>query len=108
MADNQTTDMTPEEAGRWGREIFERAKAAVDARRIVTLLRAEDPDTPWTGPDGLFQRAAAEIEQLKAALREVGELIAGYADADHNGHTFVPNKAMRAQQVIAEALGDLR
>ena len=104
----QSTHMTPKEAGQWGREIFERAKAAVDARRIVTLLRAEDPDTPWTGRNGLFQKAASEIERLRAALGEVAELIEGYADADHNGHSFVPNNAMRAQQIIAEALGDLR
>jgi hypothetical protein len=31
---------------------------------LVRALRAEDEKLPWTGPDGLFQRAAARIVSL--------------------------------------------
>ena len=38
---------------------------------ILVLLREEDAETPWTGPDGLFQRAADEIERLRARIVEL-------------------------------------
>ena len=74
------------------------------SQTAVEMLLAEDPEVPWTGPDGLFQLAATEIRRLRDALQEASELIEGYADADHNGSGFVPNNAMRARQVIADAL----
>lgn len=106
-------DMSPEDIEREVDEAAATLKFAEDHQKrasqtIVALLRAEDPDTRWTGQDGLFQRAAAEIERLMAVLGEVAELIEVYADADHNGNSFTPNNAMCARQVIAEALGDFR
>lgn len=35
---------------------------------LITLLRANPTDQKWTGPGGLFHRAAEEIERLRAAL----------------------------------------
>ena len=50
-------------------------------------------------------RLNAEVRALRYALADVRELIDGYVDADHNGNSFIPNDAMRAQQIIDEALG---
>lgn len=36
------TNVTPAEAGQWGRQIFEKAKAAVDARRLAEEQRCYD------------------------------------------------------------------
>lgn len=41
---------------------------------------------------------------LIAALHEAAEALEQYQDADHNGVSFVPNEAMRALQVVREAL----
>lgn len=68
---------------------------------ILTLLLSEDSESPWCGPDGLFQKAAAEITRLRDALREASDLIDGYVDIDGND---LPNSAMRAQQLIAEVI----
>ena len=35
---------------------------------LLELLRREDVDADWTGPNGLFQRAAEEIEKLRRLL----------------------------------------
>ena len=37
---------------------------------LLDQLRREDTEVAWGGPDGLFQRAANEIEELNARLRE--------------------------------------
>ena len=52
-----------------------------------------------------LDRAARTIESLRDTLQYVAELIDEYVDADHNGNSFVPNAAMRAVQLIDEALG---
>ena len=74
---------------------------------LLGLLRSECVDVPWTGPAGLFKRAADEIEKLRFALLDVSELIDGYVDiCDGDEETGPrPNDAMKAQQIIDEALG---
>ena len=72
---------------------------------LVRLLREGDPNVKWCGDGGLFNRAADEIEKLRDALRDVSDLIEGYVDiSDHGPLGPIPNNAMRAQQVIDEAL----
>ena len=50
-------------------------------------------------------RLNAKVRALRYALEDVRVLIDCYADADHNGSSFIPNDAMRAVQIIDEALG---
>ena len=72
---------------------------------LLGLLRTESIDVEWCGPRGLFKRAADEIEKLRFALMDVSELIDGYVDiVDGPEGAQLPNDAMRAQQVIDEAL----
>lgn len=71
---------------------------------ILELLRSENEDVEWCGPNGLFQRGAKEIERLRAALDEVQELIGGYVDIRDGDNGPMPNDAMRAVQVIDAAL----
>lgn len=40
---------------------------------IVSQLRSEGIDVHWGGRDGLFHRAADEIERLRARLRKIEE-----------------------------------
>lgn len=72
---------------------------------LVRLLREGDPNVKWCGDGGLFNRAADEIEKLRDALRDVSDLIEGYIDiVDGPEGKQLPNDAMRAQQLIDEAL----
>lgn len=38
---------------------------------LLDLLRREDVDADWTGPNGLFQRAADEIQRLRLRLAKI-------------------------------------
>lgn len=50
-------------------------------------------------------RLSAEIQKLRDALLDVSDLIDGYVDiVDGPEGAQLPNNAMRAQQVIDEAL----
>ena len=74
---------------------------------LVRLLRESNPNVKWCGEGGLFQRAADEIAKLRNALMDVSELLDGYVDiVDGPEGKPLANKAMQAQQLIAEALGD--
>jgi hypothetical protein len=54
MGDNQTT------VGEWTGD------------DIVSQLRSEGIDVHWGGRDGLFHRAADEIERLRAIIYDLG------------------------------------
>jgi hypothetical protein len=44
------------------------------------------------------------LAQLVAHLREARELLEDYVDADHNGICYIPNAAMQADALLAEAI----
>ncbi len=76
---------------------------------LIRQLSEVDIDEPWCGEGGLFDRAAKTIEQLRDTLMDVAELIDGYVDiVDGPEGNQLPNDAMRAVQLIDEALGNGR
>ncbi len=76
---------------------------------LIRQLSEVDCDAQWTGENGLFERAARKIKQLRDTLIDVAELIDGYVDiVDGPEGNQLPNDAMRAVQLIDEALGNGR
>jgi hypothetical protein len=63
--------------------------------------------------DKIMADRAEERRKLKAikfaiaAMHEALEYLDGYADADHNGSTFVPNDAMKLSLELQEAVAAL-
>lgn len=75
----------------------ERWRDSYDAWKLAT-----PPEYELTSEQERALEDAAEIERLRQALIDVRELIDGYVDVSWEGTG--PNDAMRATQIIDEAL----